>query len=62
MAKNLGIKESQVEDMRSNFNRRSKLEEAKNLKRDAAKRVFPSQEAAKDFANSLLELAKISLK
>ena len=58
----LGLKESQVEDMRSNFNRRPKLEEAKNLKRDAAKRVFPSQEAAKDFANSLLELAKISLK
>ena len=62
VAKYLDIKVSQVKDMRSNFNRRPKLEEAKNLKRDAAKRVFPSQEAAKNFANSLLELAKISLK
>jgi hypothetical protein len=62
VAKYLDIKVSQVKDMRSNFNRRPKLEEAKNLKHDVAKRVFPSQEAAKDFANSLLELAKISLK
>jgi len=63
VANYLGLKDSQVKDMRSNFNRRrTKLEVAKNFKRDKAKRVFPSQEAAQDFANSLLELAKISLK
>jgi len=58
----LGLKESQVEDMRSNFNRRPKLEVVKDFKRDEAKREFPTQQAAEVHAKSLLKLAKISLK
>lgn len=58
VARVLGLKEKQVEQYRSDFNRRHMLEEAKEFKRQQTSFVFASEHDAKNYALTLLAMVK----